>query len=333
MMILAGDIGGTKTNVALLETDGRSVGAVVAQQKFPSADYDSLEKIVAEFLAAERSPALTHACFGVAGPVVDGRVDATNLKWDVSAEALAGLLGIHRVSIINDLEATAYGIEALTPQQLYTLNEGDTARGGNRALIAAGTGLGMAGIVRHEGHYQPVPSEGGHMDFAPRNELEMKLFEYLLKQEEFDGHVSYERVLSGPGFFNIYSFLRDTNYADEPAWLAAEIADESDDSAAVSAAALAGKSELAMKTLEMFVDIYGAMAGNLSLLMIATGGCYVGGGIAPKIIEKLKDGAFLASFTAKGRFRPMLSNMPVHVILDDHTALYGAARKALQTGS
>jgi glucokinase len=328
-MILAGDIGGTKTNVALLENDGSGVGSIVAQHTYPSAGYDSLEKIISEFLASEHQPRLTHACFGVAGPVVDGRVDATNLKWDVSADAVAGLLGLSRVSIINDLEATAYGIEALTPAQLFTLNQGKGQRGGNRALIAAGTGLGMAGIVWHDAHYQPVPSEGGHMDFAPRNQLEIEMLEYLLKNEEFGGHVSYERVLSGPGLFNIYTFLRDTKFAEEPAWLAEEIRGDGDNSAAVSKAALEKKSDLAMKALEMFVEIYGAMAGNLALLMIATGGCYVGGGIAPKIIEKLKDGAFLESFTAKGRFRSMLASMPVHVILDDKTALYGAARKAL----
>ncbi len=330
-MILAGDIGGTKTNVALLETDGREAGALVAQKTFPSADYDSLEKMIEEFLAAERRPALTHACFGVAGPVVDGRVDATNLKWDVSADALVKVLGISRVSIINDLEATAYGIEALTPAQLHTLNKGTGARDGNRALIAAGTGLGMAGLVRHEGHYYPVPSEGGHTDFAPRNHLEMQLLDYLLKNEEFGGHVSYERVLSGPGLFTIYSFLRDTGFAEEPAWLATEIAGEGDNSAVVSRAALAHESELAVKALDMFVRIYGAMTGNLALLMMATGGCYVGGGIAPKIIEKLKDGAFLETYIAKGRFQSLLAAMPVHVILDDKTALYGAALKALET--
>lgn len=330
-MILAGDIGGTKTNVALLETDGRRVGAVVAQHTFPSAGYDSLEKIIAEFLVSEREPELTHACFGVAGPVVDGRVDATNLKWDVSADNLAGLLKISRVSIINDLEATAYGIEALTPAQLHTLNEGDNSRGGNRALIAAGTGLGMAGISWHEGHYHPIPSEGGHTDFAPRNELEIELLAYLMKNEEYGGHVSYERVLSGPGLFTIYSFLRDVKFAEEPSWLAEELAGAGDHSAMISAAALAKKADLAVKALDMFVEIYGAMTGNLALLMIATGGCYVGGGIAPKIIEKLKDGAFLKSFTDKGRFHSLLSSMPVHVILDDKTALYGAARKALQT--
>ena len=332
-MILVGDVGGTKTNVALLESDGREVGAVLAQHKFASAGYDSLEKIVAEFLASAGQPQLTRACFGVAGPVMDGRVDATNLKWDVSADSLSRALGIEHVNIINDLEATAYGIEVLAPQQLYTLNEGDPSRGGNRALIAAGTGLGMASIVWHEGHYLPVPSEGGHMDFAPRNALEVEMFNYLLKKKEFNGHVSYERVLSGPGLFTVYRFLRDIRFAAEPGWLAAEMGGDKDASAAISKAALEKKSELAMKALDMFVEIYGAMAGNLALLMIATGGCYVGGGIAPKILEKLKDGTFMRSFAAKGRFKTLLTDMPVHVILDDKTALYGAARQALKAGA
>jgi glucokinase len=331
-MILVGDVGGTKTNVALLESDGREVGAVLAQHKFASAGYDSLEKMIGEFLAAAGQPQLTRACFGVAGPVMDGRVDATNLKWDVSADSLSGALGIEHVSIINDLEATAYGVEVLAPHQLHTLNEGDPKRGGNRALIAAGTGLGMASIVWHEGRYHPVPSEGGHMDFAPRNPLEVEMFNYLLKNEEFGGHVSYERVLSGPGLFTVYSFLRDIRFAEEADWLAAEVNSGGDASAAISKAALEKKSELAMKALDMFVEIYGAMAGNLSLLMIATGGCYIGGGIAPKIIEKLKDGTFMEGFMAKGRFKALLADMPVHVILDDKTALYGAARQALQTG-
>jgi glucokinase len=331
-MILAGDVGGTKTNVALLETDGRGVGAILAEKTFPSAGYDSLEKIIEEFLASEHKPRLSHACFGVAGPVVEGRVDATNLKWDVSTDALKRLLRIPHVQLINDLQATAYGIEALAPEQLHTLNKGNAQQGGNRALIAAGTGLGMAGLVWHEGHYYPVPSEGGHTDFAPRNHLEMQLLDYLLKNEEFAGHVSYERVLSGPGLFTIYSFLRDTGFAEEPAWLREEINDAGDNSAAVSRAALAGESGLAVKALDMFVRIYGAMTGNLALLLMATGGCYVGGGIAPKIIEKLKDGAFLEAYMAKGRFQTLLAAMPLHVILDDKTALYGAARKALEAG-
>ncbi|HEV2764075.1 MAG TPA: glucokinase, partial [Pyrinomonadaceae bacterium] len=215
-MIIAGDIGGTKTNIALFESDGETLGAPSAQQSFPSNGYPSLEAIVGEFVAEHR-PAITHACFGVAGPVVDNFVDATNLAWDVDARSLANALGCQCVTLINDLEATAYGIEVLRPAQLYTLSEGDgSPRVGHRALIAAGTGLGMAGLFWDGRHYQPIPSEGGHVDFAPRNRLETDLLFYMM--EKIGGRVSYERVLSGPGLFNVYSFLRDTKHAEEPAW-------------------------------------------------------------------------------------------------------------------
>ncbi|MGB7921838.1 MAG: glucokinase [Pyrinomonadaceae bacterium] len=324
-MILAGDIGGTKTNVALLESDGDALGMVAAERTFASGGYDSLEAILREFIA-EHGSRITHACFGVAGPVIEGHADTTNLAWDVSTSALVETLGIERVGLINDLEATAYGIQALGPTQFRTLNSGRQKRGGNRALIAAGTGLGMAGIVEHEGHYHPSPSEGGHIDFAPRTPEEMELLDYL--SEKYDGHVSYERVLSGMGIYNIYSFLRDRGHEEEPAWLAEQIA-KGDDAAAISHAALAGKSELAMRALDMFTSVYGAMAGNLALLMVATGGLYIGGGIAPKILEKMVDGTFMRAFLDKGRFSPFVSDIPVHVILDDKTALYGAALYAL----
>lgn len=324
-MILAGDIGGTKTNIVLLESDGRAPGTVAAEGTYASGAYDSLEAILREFIAEHR-PKLTHACFGVAGPVIEGRVDTTNLAWDVNARTLVEALGIERVGLINDLEATAYGIEALKQDQLHTLNSGQPKPNGNRALIAAGTGLGMAAIVEHEGHYHPSPSEGGHIDFAPRTPDEIALLRYLM--EKYNGHVSYERVLSGPGLFNIYSFLRDQKYEEEPRWLAEQI-EQGDDAAAISKAALADKSELAMRALGMFVSVYGAMAGNLALLMLATGGLYIGGGIAPKILAKLGDGTFMRAFLDKGRFSPFVSDIPVHVILDDKTALYGAARYAL----
>jgi glucokinase len=325
-MILVGDIGGTKTNVALIESEGGALGVVATQRTYASAEYDSLEAILRAFIEEHR-PRLTHACFGVAGPVVEGHVDTTNLAWDVSARALTEALGIEGIGLINDLEATAYGIEALKQDQLHTLNAGQQRRGGgNRALIAAGTGLGMTGIIQIEGRYHPSPSEGGHMDFAPRTPVELDMLGYLI--EKYGGHVSYERVLSGPGLFNIYSFLRDRKVAEEPGWLAEQIA-SGDDAKAVSAAALAGKSELAMRALDIFVSVYGAMAGNLALLMLATGGLYVGGGIAPKILEKLKDGSFMRAFMDKGRFSAFVANIPVHVILDDKTALYGAARYAL----
>jgi glucokinase len=324
-MILVGDIGGTKTNLALLESEGGKPGMVAAERTYASGAYDSLEAIIREFIAEHR-PQLTHACFGVAGPVIEGFVDTTNLAWDVNARALVLALGIERVGLINDLEATAYGVEALRPDQLHTLNSGQPKRGGNRALIAAGTGLGMAGIIAHEGHYHPSPSEGGHTDFAPRTPDEIALLQYLF--EKYDGHVSYERVVSGMGIFNIYCFLRDRKYEEEPGWLAEEIA-KGDVAAAISKAALAGKSALAMRALDICTSAYGAMAGNLALLMMATGGLYIGGGIAPKILDKLRDGTFMRAFLDKGRFSPFVADIPVHVILDDKTALYGAARYAL----
>lgn len=324
-MILAGDIGGTKTNIALFQTNGSEVGPVIKQRTFRSADYDSLETILKEFVGETESK-ITDACFGIAAPVVQGRAKTPNLDWTVSAESLAEVLEIDRVGLINDVEATARGIAALNDSQLLTLNTGDPKRGGNRALIAAGTGLGMVGIFYRDGHYHPIPSEGGHSDFAPRTPLEIELLRYLT--EKFANHVSYERVLSGPGLFNIYSFLRNRNYAEEPAWLAEQIK-SGDKTAAVSMAALANKSELAVKALDMFVAAYGAMAGNLALLMMSIGGLYVGGGIAPKICEKLEDGTFMRAFSDKGRFSSLVASVPVHIILDDKTALFGAARAAL----
>jgi len=323
-MILAGDIGGTKTNVALFEIE--ETGKPLAQRSFPSGKYDSLDAIVAEFVA-EHQPQLTHACFGIAGPVKDGQVKTPNLKWVVDGQRLAQTLKLDRVGLINDLEATAYGTQGLGDAQLHTLNKGEAESGAHRALIAAGTGLGMAGLFYDGKRYRPLASEGGHIDFAPRSPLEYDLLNYL--KEKVGGRVSYERVLSGPGLFNIYSFLRDTKVAEEPDWLAEQIK-SGDGSAAVSIAGLSGKSELAVKALDQFVEIYGAMAGNLALLLKATGGLYIGGGIAPKLIEKLKDSTFMKAFTDKGRMSALVSNIPVRVILDDKTALYGAARCAVE---
>jgi glucokinase len=325
-MIIAGDIGGTKTNVALFVAEGARVGRPVVQQSFPSGRYDSLEAIVGEFVATQKPDTITHACFGVAGPVVRGRVEATNLAWKMSDEKLAAALGLPSVRLINDLEATAYGIGELSPEQLYTLNEGEGGRDGHRGLIAAGTGLGMAAIFYDGARYHPMPSEGGHMDFAPRDGREFELLTYL--QEKIGGRVSYERVLSGMGLVNIYSFLRDRGHFEEPAWLAEELK-SGDPSAAISRAALAGRSPLAETTLQMFVEVYGAMAGNLALLLKSVGGLYVGGGIAPKIMEKLKDGSFMRHYGDKGRMSGLVKSIPVRVILDDKTALYGAARYAL----
>ncbi len=325
-MIIAGDIGGTKTNVALFEAGAGGVGAPLAQHSYPSGRYGSLEDILTDFVRQHPQAQITHACFGVAGPVVRGHVDATNLAWKVPDYKLAEAIGVPSVRLINDLEATAFGIGELGPEQLYTLNEGEGERVGHRALIAAGTGLGMAAIYFDGGRYHPMPSEGGHVDFAPRNEREFELLNYL--REKVGGRVSYERVLSGMGIHNIYSFLRDRGYGEEPAWLAEEIR-TGDPSAAISLAALAGKSELAGSALEIFVEVYGAMAGNLALLLKSVGGLYVGGGIAPKIMPKLTDGTFMRNYGDKGRMSGLVMSIPVRVILDDKTALYGAARCAL----
>jgi glucokinase len=328
-MIIAGDIGGTKTNVALFEVGAGRLGQPLAQQSYPSGRYDSLEAILKDFVQRHRPASITHACFGVAGPVVRGRIDATNLAWKVYDVKLAEAIGVSEVRLINDLEATAFGIGELGPEQLYTLNEGESERAGHRALIAAGTGLGMAAIYFDGAAFHPMPSEGGHMDFAPRNEREFELLTYL--REQIGGRVSYERVLSGMGIHNIYSFLRDRGYGEEPAWLAEEIR-TGDPSAAISRAALAGRSELAALALEIFVEFYGAMAGNLALLLKSVGGLYIGGGIAPKIMPKLTDGTFMRHYADKGRMSGLVMSIPVRVILDDKTALYGAARAALMGG-
>jgi glucokinase len=325
-MIIAGDIGGTKTNVALFEANGSEVGPVLRQQKFPSGGYDSLEAILKEFIG-DTELKVTGACFGIAAPVIHGHAKTPNLNWTVSADSLAEVLKIDRVGLINDLEATAFGIPSLSSAQLLTLNAGSPRPDGHRALIAAGTGLGMAGIFYRQGQYYPLASEGGHSDYAPHEPMEIELLKYL--KEKFGRHVSWERVLSGPGLFNIYSFLRNRGDFEESAELAERI-QSGDKAAAVCEAALGSKSELATKALDMFVDSYGAAAGNLALLMMATGGLYIGGGIAPKIAEKLKDGMFMRAFIDKGRLSSVLTNIPVHVILEDKTALFGAARDALR---
>jgi len=326
-MIIAGDIGGTKTNVALFEDNGSEVGPVLRQQKFPSSGYNSLEAILKEFIGDTKLE-FTGACFGIAAPVIHGYAKTPNLNWTVSAASLAEVLKVERVGLINDLEATAFGIPSLNSSQLLTLNPGNPRHDGHRALIAAGTGLGMAGIFYRHGEYYPLASEGGHSDYAPHEPDEIELLQYL--KGKFGKHVSWERVLSGPGLFNIYSFLLDRGDFEESAELARQI-HSGDKAAAVCEAALGNKSALATKALDMFVDSYGAAAGNLALLMMAEGGLYIGGGIAPKISEKLKDGMFMKAFIDKGRLSSVLTNIPVHVILEDKTALFGAAHDALRS--
>ncbi|HWY46796.1 MAG TPA: glucokinase [Bryobacteraceae bacterium] len=321
-MILAGDIGGTNTRLAFFEGTPDHL-STVAVEVFPSQDYKGLAEIARIFLDKHHQTARA-AVFGIAGAVVDGRVEATNLPWVVDARSLARELGIERVVLINDLLANAHGIALLDEADFVALNPGLPSPTGNRALISAGTGLGEAGLLAGPDGYVPFPSEGGHVDFAPRNELEIELLRYLM--DRF-GHVSYERVLSGPGLHNLYLFLRDTGRGEEPAWLAEQI-DQGDPSAAIATSALEGTSDICVQALDIFVSVYGAEAGNLALKVVATGGMFVGGGIAPKIIRKLSSSTFTKSFNAKGRMIRLLQDIPVRVITNDKAALLGAGRVA-----
>jgi glucokinase len=322
-VILAGDIGGTKTIVALFEDAGGGL-RVLREETFPSRSHEGLGQILEAFRAREPLPPLRGACFGVAGPVFDGRCEATNLPWVIDAKALRGTLGLERVAVINDLVATAYGILDLKPDEVVVLNEGRPHPEGNKALIAAGTGLGEAILFWDGTRYRPVASEGGHADFAPRNVLEIELLRYLLKKHH---RVSYERVLSGPGILNIYSFLKEAGHGEEAVWLRERFHGQ-DPSVVITDAAMRGESDLCVKTLGLFVSLYGAEAGNLALKALATGGVYVGGGIAPKILDRLMDGTFMTAFTDKGRLSPLVTDMTVRVVLNPQTALRGAARCA-----
>lgn len=321
-MILAGDIGGTNARLASFKLEGDRL-ACALEKDYPSQGHAGLEEIVTKFVT-ECGVKVDRACFGIAGPVENGRAVTPNLPWVVDAGRVANRLGIEAVLLINDLEANAYGIAALAPQDFVVLNEGAPEPQGSLAVIAAGTGLGEAGAVWDGRLHRPVACEGGHCDFAPRNALETELLHYLLREYE---HVSYERVLSGAGLLNIYKFLRDTGRRAEPAWLAGEIR-HADPAAVISKAALERRAPLAEQALDLFVSLYGAEAGNLALKFKATGGVFVGGGIAPKIIQKLKGPTFMQAFTAKGRMKPLLQTMSVKVILNEKTALLGAARRA-----
>jgi glucokinase len=325
-MIIAGDIGGTKTLIALYErtTEGLHQGA---ERSFASAEYNSLEAILGEFLRDQPGVHLENACFGVPGAIIEGRVHTTNLSWDVSESALETALKC-RVKLLNDLQATAFGVRYLAPSELEVLNHGASPRHkGNVAVIAAGTGLGEAILCFDGSQHHPMASEGGHADFAPRNEREIELLRYL--QKHFGNHISNERVLSGPGFYNIYCFLRDTGFAPEPQWLRDQLAAGGDHSAIISEAGLAGKSALCQETLEIFATLYGAEAGNIALRCMAVGGVFVAGGIAPKLIAVLRNGKFMEAFVDKGRMSAMLREIEVSVALNPHAPLIGAAHFAL----
>jgi glucokinase len=317
-MLLAGDTGATKTNLAIYAADSGLTPQI--QGTFKSADYPSLKSIVTEFVADAGLP-IERAVFGVAGPVVGGRSSITNLPWVIDESTLKQALGVEEAKLLNDLEATAYGVPHLAPEDLFTLNDAP-AKSGTKAVIAPGTGLGEAILFFHGPHYHVIPSEGGHTDFGPTNLFEIELLRYLMGKFP---HVSYEQICSGRGLPNIYAYLKENRFAEELPQVAEALRQANDPTPVIVQKAMAGDCELSIAALNAFVSILGAEAGNLALKVMATGGVYLGGGIPPKILSKLKDGTFMAAFVNKGRFAEMLAHIPVYVILNDQTALLGAA--------
>lgn len=327
-MILAGDVGGTKVHLALYNFAQGSL-VLRREEKFPAAEYACLDDVVKAFLAKgdENKGEIVASCFGCPGPVRDGRLKLTNLPWSLDARELQRSLGIEHIFLINDLEANGYGIPELSKEKICTLLEGDPSGVGHRGLISAGTGLGECVLVWDSKvrRHLPIPSEGGHVDFAPRNEREIDLLRYL--QRTLNGRVSFERVVSGIGIRNVYAFLRDDQKMEEPAWLRERMQNE-DPNAVIGLCAEDGCSEICVEAMNIFAAALGAKAGNLGLTLLSTGGIYLGGGIAPKVLNVMQNGKFTEAFLDKGRMRPILEAVPVRVILDDSCALLGAAAYA-----
>ena len=322
MLFLAGDIGGTKTHLILFQP-GEKTPIRLKEKSFPSQQYSSLDKILKEFLQ-DTNAKIAKACFGVAGPVEKGKCRTTNLPWIVDARLLEKEIPIEKVFLLNDLEANAYGVQVLPHDQFFLLNSGKPQQG-NCALISAGTGLGEAGFYFDGEMLHPFACEGGHCDFAPTTPIEVELLTYL--RDQF-GHVSYERVLSGPGLYNIYRFLIDTKRATESLGVLRNM-EPKDAPKIISEKGISGESKACTESLKLFVSIYGAEAANLALKLLALGGVYVGGGIAPKILPVIKQGHFFSAFKAKGRFSALLENIPIRIVLNEETALLGAMSYAL----
>lgn len=317
--ILAGDIGGTKTNLGLF-TVGKDGPVLQTLQTFSSQDFSNLEELIAQFLNNKKCT-VNKSCFGVAGPVMNGKTKTTNLPWTLSEQAIQDRFQFDTVILINDLVATALSIPVLPEKDLVSLNEVATVAGQNRALIAPGTGLGVSLIPYIENRYVPLDSEGGHVDFAPGSEEQIQLLLYLKKKY---AHVSYERLLSGSGLVNIYGWLKEKNFSIEPEWLSEQFK-TGDPAQIISENGMNRKDKQCEKALDLFVSILGSVAGNLALTGMATGGVYIGGGIAPKILDRLRDGKFLQAFVGKSRYRGLLEQVPVKVIINDKAALLGAA--------
>ena len=323
-MILAGEIGATRTRLAAFETEGNRLRCVV-EKNYPSQEHTGLAEILPQFTRTEGIP-VHSAGFGVAGPVRNGRSKISNLPWTIDANELAAQLKLPTVGLLNDLEAYAYGIDALESKDFVCISRGSEYAEGNRAVISAKTGLGMAGLFWDGFRHHPFACEGGHADFSPRDPIQIELLAYLQKKY---GRVSCERVLSGPGIHDIYSFLRDTKKSEEPATLREQMNATTDTSPLISRMALERKFPICEKTLSIFVDVFGAEAGNCALRYMTTGGIYIGGVIAAKIAPKMQDGTFIKAFLEKGRMESILKDMPVQIIANDDAGLIGAARYTL----
>ncbi|MGA8270718.1 MAG: glucokinase [Candidatus Sulfotelmatobacter sp.] len=326
-MILAGDIGGTNARLAYFQPQNGHL-RLVNERIFPSRDYSGLGDIVSKFLK-DSSVHPEAACFGIAGPVRDGRVETSNLPWIIEQSRLAKQIELPATLLINDLEASAWGVGGLDPEDLTPLNSVAQSVG-NQAVIAPGTGLGEAGMFWNGSQHEVFACEGGHADFAPQGALQIELLQFLAIRF---GHVSYERILSGPGLVNVYEFLQQRNGGETSAALAAKTETKSgsgngDAAAAISHAALSGASQLAEASLDLWISVFGAEAGNLALKAMATGGIFLGGGISPKILPRLLGPLFMRAFLEKGRLRPLLEGIPVKVVTNDKVGLLGAARCA-----
>jgi glucokinase len=322
-MLLAGDIGGTKSRLAIFADEG-SPRTPLKGEVLPSGRFGGVEALLREFLKRADLP-VDRACLAIAGPVIDGRAAVTNLPWIADAENLCRTFGLRSVQLLNDLAATARAVPLLEAADLRTLSPGEPAMGGAIAVIAPGTGLGEAFLTWDGKRYREHASEGGHADFAPASRLAADLLKVLVKQA---GHVSVETVCSGPGIRRIYDFLRDraeAAEAAEPPWLAGRLAGADDPAAVIVEAALTEREDLCVRTVTLFLSILGAEAGNLALKTLATGGVYLAGGIAPRLLPLLAEAPFLKAFRCKGRMADLLFRMPIHVILEPRAALIGAA--------
>lgn len=320
--VLAGDIGGTKTNLAFFAATPQELKPLYAA-KYPSAEYGSLQEIIQHFLTEAKQPLPNRLCLGVAGPVLDGKVDLTNLNWLLDCKEISRQTNVKEVMLLNDLEAMAYGLAVLKQEDFITIHQGLPGNTGNMAIIAPGTGLGQAGLYWDKKNYFPFPTEGGHCDFSPRTDLDMELCKYLQTKYEV---VSWEKVVAGPAIFDLYCFLRDVKKKEEPSWLT-ELWKQAgtDESAVISQAAIQQKAAICVETMDLYIRYLAHETSNLVLKMKATGGVFLGGGIPPKIAPLLQQESFYKHYLDCDRMQHLLETVPIRIIKNDRTGLLGAA--------